>query len=81
MSPSSAAPCLLGRAVPIVCTYPEELMGTPEAKALADRAAVQGTRCTSKNLLLLKALVLSGRAAARGCWCRRISEAMQQPAC
>ncbi len=51
-------------APPLICTYPEELMGAPEAKALADRTAVQAARCTSKNLLVLKALVLSGRAAA-----------------
>jgi len=49
---------------PLVCLYPEELMGSPEAKAMADRGMVQAARCTSKNLLVLKELVLSGRAIA-----------------
>ena len=52
------------RAPPLLCTYPEELMDSPEAKALANRTALSSIRCTSKNLLVLKALVLSGRAVA-----------------
>jgi DNA-binding transcriptional LysR family regulator len=48
----------------LVVAYPEDLDLTPESRYLASIGLQQRARCTSKNLLVLKTLVESGRCRA-----------------
>jgi len=48
----------------LVCAYPEDLDPTPESQHLMGLGLKQRARCTTKNLLVLKKLVQSGRCSA-----------------
>lgn len=45
----------------LVCAYPEDLELTPESRYLASKGLLKRARCRSKNLLVLKRLVQSGK--------------------
>ena len=47
----------------LVCAYPEELDATPETKMLLNMGLHQKARCTTKNLAVMKELVLTKNCA------------------
>ena len=44
------------------CAYPDSLDGTPESRYLAESGLKTRARCTSKNLLVIKKTILTGKA-------------------
>ena len=47
----------------LVCAYPQELDSTPESQYLVGTSLHQRVRCTTKNLLVVKKLVQSGKCS------------------